>query len=74
MSGFHHAGFVAHPSLDEWILAVLRYEGPQSVDQLAARLPAPNWAQIFAAVDRLSRDGWVSMSRPQHGDYWLSIR
>jgi hypothetical protein len=62
------------PSVDEWIVDLLRTDGPQTMDQLANAVPGINWAQFFLAVDRLSRSGRVSVWPPQNGDYLLSLK
>ena len=44
-----------------------------TLDELAQRLPAYSWAQVFAAVDRLSRQGMLRLSRTSRFDYVLSV-
>ena len=65
---------LAQPSVDEWIVNILRTEGPQTMDQLTKALPATNWAQSFLALDRLSRQGEVRLWPPQHGSYLVSLK
>lgn len=43
-------------------------------DELVERLPAYSWAQVFAAVDRLSRQGTLTVSRTRCFGYTVSIR
>jgi hypothetical protein len=43
------------------------------LDELAQRLPAYSWAQVFAAVDRLSRQGTLKLSRTNRFGYVLSV-
>jgi hypothetical protein len=43
------------------------------LDELAQRLPAYSWAQVFAAVDRLSRQGTLRLSRTSRFGYMLSV-
>ena len=43
------------------------------LDELAQRLPAYSWAQVFAAVDRLSRQGTLRLSRTSRFGYVLSV-
>ncbi|HKO31103.1 MAG TPA: hypothetical protein VJU54_08180 [Nitrospiraceae bacterium] len=43
------------------------------LDELAQRLPAYSWAQVFAAVDRLSRQGTLRLSRTSRFSYLLSV-
>lgn len=56
-------------AIDERILDVLRRRGTHSLDQLSGVFPELGWSQVFIAVDRLSREGKVSIGPPQHGDY-----
>ena len=44
-----------------------------TLDELAHRLPAYSWAQVFAAVDRLSRRGTLTLSRTSRFGYVLSV-
>jgi hypothetical protein len=44
-----------------------------TLDELAQRLPAYSWAQVFAAVDRLSRQGTLRLSRTSRFGYVLSV-
>jgi len=43
------------------------------LDELAQRLPVFSWAQVFAAVDRLSRQGTLRLSRTSRFGYVLSM-
>ena len=42
-------------------------------DELVHRLPAYSWAQVFSAVDRLSRQGMLTVSRTRCFGYVVSI-
>jgi hypothetical protein len=42
-------------------------------DELVRRLPVYSWAQVFAAVDRLSRQGTLTLSRTRCFGYIVSI-
>jgi len=42
-------------------------------DELVQRLPAYSWAQVFSAVDRLSRQGALTVSRTRCFGYVVSI-
>jgi hypothetical protein len=44
-----------------------------TLDELAQRLPAYSWAQVFAAVDRLSRQGALTLSHAHCFGYVVSI-
>jgi len=60
------------PSLDEWILGALQQHGTQTLDQMSQLLPEVNWAQLFLAIDRLSRSRKISLWSPGFGDYLLT--
>jgi hypothetical protein len=61
------------PSVDEWIVEVLRERGAQTLDHLGGSLPGVNWAQFFLAIDRLSRTGKITLWPPKNGDYLVSL-
>ncbi|HZC82308.1 MAG TPA: hypothetical protein VE222_11465 [Nitrospiraceae bacterium] len=42
-------------------------------DELARRLPAYSWTQVFSAVDRLSRQGTLTVSRTRCFGYVVSV-
>jgi hypothetical protein len=63
-----------NPSIDEWVVGLLQKKGAQTLDQLAGSLPEVNWAQLFLAVDRLSRSGKVLLCHGQRGDYIISLK
>ena len=44
-----------------------------SLDDLAMKLPSYSWAQVFAAVDRLTREGVVTLWHPAPFCYLLSF-
>ena len=62
------------PSMKEWVLSILYERGMQTLDDLGAWLPQANWAQLFLAIDSLSRDGIIELRRVGQGDYLLSLR
>ena len=43
------------------------------LDELAQRSPVYSWAQVFAAVDRLSRQDILGLSRTSRFGYVLSV-
>jgi len=47
--------------------------GACSLDELAAQLPGYSWAQIFSAVDRMTREGSVVLKHPGPFRYLLSL-
>ena len=61
------------PSVDSVICHELTSLVSCTLDELAQRLPAYSWAQVFAAVDRLSRRGTLRLSRTSRFGYVLSV-
>jgi hypothetical protein len=61
------------PSIDEWIIAVLEGKGEQKLEALASLLQETNWAQLFLAVDRLSRAEKIRIRQTSDHDYLLSL-
>jgi hypothetical protein len=53
------------------VMTILERERTLRLDQIVARLPELSWAQVFRAVDNLSRRGSVQLKR-QGFDYELS--
>ena len=44
-----------------------------SLDELASLLPGYSWAQVFFAVDRMTREGTVTLKHPGPFRYLLSL-
>ena len=61
------------PSVDSVISREVTGLVSCTLDELAQRLPAYSWAQVFAAVDRLSRQGTLKLSRTSRFGYVLSV-
>jgi hypothetical protein len=59
-------------STDEELLSTLRTMGPQTIEKLAS-LPGLSWAQVFLAIDRLSRSGEVSLQPIRRCEYQVSL-
>jgi hypothetical protein len=57
---------------DETVLAILRQDGPQTLDTLSAATGL-EWGQTFLIVDRLSRVGSVSLRRAGACEYRISV-
>jgi len=60
-------------SLESAIHQQLARAGTCSLDELAVLLPGYSWAQVFAAVDRLTREGTISLKHPAPFRYLLSL-
>jgi len=66
--------FVAQrEDVESAILETLERGGPCSLDELYQALSDYSWNQVFAAVDRLSRNGRLLLRRPGRFDYRVSI-
>ena len=61
------------PSVDSVICHEVTGLVSCTFDELAERLPAYSWAQVFEAVDRLSRQGALTLSRASCFGYVVSI-
>jgi hypothetical protein len=61
------------PSVDSVICHEVTSLVSCTLDELAQRLPAYSWAQLFAAVDRLSRQRTLTLSRTSRLGYVLSV-
>jgi hypothetical protein len=65
---------MVHPYvIESAIHRQLAQVGACSLDELAALLPGYSWAQVFSAVDRLTREGTVTLSHPAPFRYLLSL-
>jgi DNA-binding transcriptional regulator PaaX len=60
-------------SIESAIHQQLARAGTCSLDELAALLPGYSWAQVFAAVDRMTREGTVALKHPGQFRYLLSL-
>jgi hypothetical protein len=61
------------PSLDSVICHEVTSLVSCTLDELAQRVPAYSWGQVFAAVDRLSRQGTLTLSRASRFGFVLSV-
>jgi len=60
-------------ALESAIRQVLTRVGTCTLEELTERLPYYSWNQVFSAVDRLNREGTVTLQRPDSSDYILSL-
>lgn len=60
-------------SLDSVICHEVTSLASCTFDELVQRLPAYSWAQVFASVDRLSRQGKLALSRTRCFGYVVSV-
>ncbi len=59
--------------VEQRLLAALKGQGVQTMEQLASLQPTVSWAQVFLAIDRLSRSGLVFLRREGGGRYSVSL-
>ena len=59
--------------LESAIRQELARVGTCTLEELNKRLPYYSWNQVFAAVDRLNREGTVTLQHPDSSDYMLSL-
>jgi hypothetical protein len=60
-------------ALESAIRQELARVGTCTLEELNERLPYYSWNQVFSAVDRLNREGTVTLQRPDSSDYILSL-
>jgi hypothetical protein len=61
-------------TVEDTILDVLQRTGPCSLDGVVQQLLHHDWSEVFAAVDRMSRDGRIVLRRdPESSGYRLSL-
>jgi hypothetical protein len=61
------------PSIDVVICHEVTSLASCTLDELAQRVPAYSWAQVFASVDRLSRQGTLTLRRANRFGFILSV-
>lgn len=59
--------------LEEVILDKLRESGPCCLDDVVTYIPNHTWGEIFIAVDRMSRDGRLSLRQLGYSTYQISL-
>lgn len=61
-------------TVEDSIFDVLQRTGPCSLDNIAQQLLHHDWSEVFAAVDRMSREGRIVLRRnPESSGYRLSL-
>jgi hypothetical protein len=61
------------PSVDSIICDEVTCLASCTLDELVQRLPDYSWGQVFSAVDRLSRQGRLRLSRTTRFGYVLTV-
>lgn len=59
--------------VDQAIIEELTALGACQVEEMVERLTGFTWNQVFAAIDRLSRDGTLALQHPARFGYEISI-
>ena len=60
--------------LEEAIVEKLQKGGPCCLDDVVTSLPNSSWGEIFLAVDRMSRDGRLSLLQLGYSTYQIVLR
>ena len=60
-------------TLELAVIEELARAGTCTFDQLSERLPFYSWNEIFSEVDRLSRNGAITLKRSRSFDYSISL-
>ena len=60
--------------VEEVIMEQLRLHGPCCLDDVVTYLPNFSWGEVFLAVDRMSRDGRVSLLQLGCSTYQIILR
>ena len=60
-------------ALESAIRQELARVGTCTLEELNERVPYYSWNQVFSAVDRLNREGTVTLQRPDSSDYLLTL-
>ena len=56
------------------IIEKLRGSGPCCLDEVVTYLPNFSWGEVFGAVDRMSRDGRLSLRQLGYSTYQLTLK
>jgi hypothetical protein len=60
--------------IEEAIVEKLRESGPCCLDDVVTYLPNSSWGEVFGAVDRMSRDGRLSLRQLGYSTYQLTLK
>jgi hypothetical protein len=59
---------------EEFIIDMLQRTGPCCLDDLVRYLPNLSWGEVFVAIDRMSRDGRLSLRQLGYSTYQITFR
>ena len=60
--------------VEEAVVETLQRSGPCCLDDVVTHLPNFSWGEVFLAVDRMSRDGRVSLLQLGYSTYQITLR
>jgi hypothetical protein len=60
-------------AVESAIFQEVAWQGPLTFEDLMNKLPAYSWNQVFAAVDRLSRENRLSLKRVDRNTYVVGL-
>lgn len=64
---------IQEQEIEAAVLLALKQEGPSAMDELVRDLQDYSWNQIFSAVDRLSRQGRLTLHRASRFGYLVAL-
>ena len=59
--------------IEKAIIDMLRRCGPCCLDDVLAYLPNLSWGEVFAAVNRMSRDGRLLLRQLGYSNYQIAL-
>ena len=65
---------IAMLRIEEAIVETLQKTGPCCLDNLVMDLPKFSWGEVFLAVERMSRDGRLSLLQLDRSTYQIGLR
>ncbi len=64
---------LTHHEMDDRILEVIMRSPDRLLDEVALEFPDLTWNQVFIAIDRLSRQGTLSLTPKGRGLYTVRL-
>jgi hypothetical protein len=64
---------LTHHETDDRVLEVIVRSPDRMLDEVALECPDLTWNQVFIAIDRLSREGTLSLARKGRGLYTVRL-
>ena len=60
--------------VEKAVVETLQRSGPCCLDDIVTSLPNFSWGEVFHAVDRMSREGRVSLRQLGSSSYQIALR